>query len=76
MNQYRIFKWWDKNLIFLGEEITDDEWEPNEEVPFEDDDGKEKDWIVSELLCSNPKKIKRPGGKVYEPDPIAILRPK
>lgn len=76
MNQYLLYKWDDKeNLTLLGEEITDDIWEPGEEVSFEDEDEVEKDWLISVIYYSQPRKIKRPNGTTYVPDPIVILKP-
>lgn len=77
MNQYRLFKWDGDNLISLGTKETEDDWEPNREVNFADeDDGDEMQFVVCEVLWAEPRKIKRPNGTTYVPDPIVILKPK
>jgi len=77
MHQYRLFKWNSQSdLICLSDEETEETLLPGEEWSFEDVDGEEKDWIVSEVLVPNPKVIVKPNGTKYYPDPIVILKPK
>lgn len=76
MNQYRFFKWDEGDLIFLGEEITERDLEPNEEYPFPDANDQDRTWEISEVLKPNPSVIRKPNGTKYHPDPIVIFRPK